>query len=501
MIPRKQSYSDREIEEILNSLFEEKKKVRDLKLQLENSKLSPQVATFDEERAALKAEISHLKQKLEERSKQGGAPSTRETQLERVIQFLRGKCDETEAERNTLLKKCTELESAVKQAQPTHDIEALLEEEKALKVQLESLRKIALEATQAKTALENQMREQEGLLGNSCRELEVERQKITASIQELKEQRRKEEEIFQKRIQQLEEELKAEKAGKNDSHHHFEETQRSLEFVKAQLEAKEKEADDTFRKLQEQLLTHQELVQFTEELKQKLVKAEELRKTAQETLSLKENQTESLNAQVANLARSLSDLEEVAEQAQSEKTEQESRLKVAQQHLAKKVRETTILAEKNEELRVRAIELEQALDTAKAKQLELQTALDMESQHQKKLHEQYQENVKALEAQTVRWESRYFEAQKACQDLESKNRELKRLEDRFNKMQQALSHLGAILGSPMSISPQEPELLQETTEAAEVQLIPPAAPCATIQPSLFDTASPSPQKFKDSLFG
>lgn len=501
MIPKKRNYSDREVEEILQSLFQEKKKVHELGLKLENCTLSPTLPAVNEEIAALKAEIATWKKRYEEARQQQPASSTKEAQLERVVAFLRNKADQMELEQKELLKKIESLETQTAQT-PQNDerLQELEEELSALQAQLESLCKMSKAKDEQKQLLEKTAAEQLELIGTLNRELESQRQMVTGSLQEFKEERRKKEEQDHQRIIALEAEIAQERSMKSDGFHTLEEREKTLEFIRAQLESKQKEADDTFKKLQEQLIAHQELVQFTEELKVKMQKAEDLRRQAQDALSQRESQVESLNAQVANLARSLSDQEETAQQAMSERTEQESRLRVAQQHLAKKVRESTLLAEKNEEIRLKAAELEASLENAKNKQLELQTALDSEANHQKRLQEQYHETLKSHESQTARWEARYLEIHQRCQDLESRNRELRYLEERFNKMQQAISQLSAIVGSPHPLTIQESEIYPPPKEIADMQMAPPAAPCVTIQPSLFEAQTAQP-RFKESLFG
>lgn len=499
MIPKKRSYSDREIEEILQSLFEEKKKTRELELRLKSGSLSPEPQPLEDKTAPLLEEIASLKKKQEELKSQ--APSNKEAQLERVILFLRNRTDQLDLEKKALLEKLEAMQEAIpSQKMQEEDQEERLAEEAALKAQFETLRKSAIESSGKAAALEKQLKEEQEKAANALRELDKHRLLATQSMQELKEERKKTEEALQAKIAKLEEDSAKIYTVHSDDSHQMEELRRSIDVYKAQIADKQKETDDTFKKLQEQLIAHQELSQFTEEIKLKLQKADEARRSAQESLSSKDNQIESLNAQVANLARSLSDLEEALEQTQSEKTEQESRLRVAQQHLAKKVRETTILSEKNEEYRLKILEMEQTLEQTRSKTLELQTTLDRESQHQKQMADQYQESIKAIEGQGAKWEQKYFEIHQRWQEVESRNKELKRLEDRFNKMQQALSHLSSIMGTSMNmeITSQEPHYKIE--ELHEVQVIPPTAPCATVQPSLFETAAPQ-QRFKETLFG
>ena len=65
LVFKKKSYSDLEVQEILETLFLEKRKVKELQLKLNNCSLSPTAAP-KEELGKLNAEISILHTRLEE---------------------------------------------------------------------------------------------------------------------------------------------------------------------------------------------------------------------------------------------------------------------------------------------------------------------------------------------------------------------------------------------------------------------------------------------------
>ena len=201
-----------------------------------------------------------------------------------------------------------------------------------------------------------------------------------------------------------------------------------------------------------------------------------------------------------NLTRSLAEAEDFATQSECNRQEQESRLKVAQQHLAKKLREATILSGKNEEMHHQVINLEKELGQAKTKQLELQTTLETNIATQKRLQEQYQDTIKSFESQSSKWEEKYFQMHQKWQDAEGRNRELKKLEERFIKLQNVIGSLSPLLSHSISVPVHEASSQGTftTKEKAESHILPP--PCATIQPSIFDSST-APSRFKDTLFG
>lgn len=560
---KKSTYSDLEIQEILDTLFQEKRKVKELELRLKNCTLSPPPAvgnstaeleakekrvrelemelsnSLRQNEAGLKLlnqaenavalyeqKIATLKVELEEAINRP-QNSLKEAQLERVIQFMRQKGEESSAEAQELQKKLSGLQETNEQLRidlwqakevqqrlgETLQVERetkedLLAEENALKSQLEQL-KMSFSGLQSsiktfsedKQLLERDAKGYQESYINSQREIELLKQMMMKTLQEFKEERLKEEHSYKAQIDQLRDQIQKDQTkivewertdlGRQEQGHHLQEQMISLE---KQLSQKNVEMSAL-------TLAQKELAQFTEELKQKLLRAEETKKHTIESLQKKEVEVENLNAQVANLARSLADIEEALQQAESERHEHESRLRVAQQHLAKKVREVTVLSEKNEEFKLNRLELENALESTRSKLLETQATLEAQAQHQQKLQEQYQDSIKAIESQTTKWEGKYFQIHERWQEVESRNRELKRLEERFTKLQNAFGHLSSLLGNPLSLI--APETIHTDSppikEYHDIDIAPPTPPCATIQQTLFEATKPV-VRFKESLF-
>lgn len=546
----KSRYSDLEIQEILQTLFEEKKKVKELELKLKNSSLSPPIIpnedtkksisvledqlssqsmqvgdlqklliTAEEETGSLKKQLAEIKEELHQSKEKH--PHQKEVQLERALQFMRQKVDEQQLEHQELINKYAATQEELKKLsfellqskeiqhklsetiqKEKQNYEEIYTEEEALKAQLEQLKNILSQlqdqntvAVKDKEAALKDAKEQHDLHTHSQREIELLRQMMMKTLQEFKDERQKEEQTYEDKIKLLQTQAEHDQLKITEltaAIHELTTAGNSLQESLTLLEKQNLEAKDI---ASQHTTAHGELVQFTEDLKQKLLKAEEQKQSALESQQRKEEQMESLNAQIAHLSHSLADVEESLEQAQHERQEHESRLRVAQQHLAKKVREATNLSEKNEELKLRIIEIEQTLENTKGKLLESQTSLDAQTQHQKKLFEQHQENMKTIESQAAKWEEKYFLMHERWQEVEARNRELKKLEERFAKLQQVLGHLGTLL-SPLT-HPAIETIIE--TKTAEVEMTPPAAPCATVQTNLFEPA-PSTPRFKETFF-
>lgn len=481
----------------------------------------------EEEILNLRQQLAMMKEQLKANPEHDPAVQRqKEQQLERVIQFMRKRAEGAELELNEQSKRASAADDAVQElklelAQAKESQQKLSEalqqerrinseisaEEQALKQQMEQLKAygLQLQATlkgkdTEKVAVLKEMQEVREAYGNGQRELELLKQMMMKTLQEFKDERHKEEDRYRLELESLKALYEAERQRADTLERSSSEL---LNENQSHKEHKEKQLlllAETQQALQALELAHHELTRFTEEQKSKHVKAEEAKKTLQESLAKKEEMYDSLNAQVANLARSLAEAEEHLQQTESERHEHEARFRVAQQHLAKKVRESTLLAEKNEEYKLRIADLESMLSAAKGKSVELQATLDAESVHQKKLQAQYEESIKGIEAQAAKWEEKYFQIHERWQDVEARNRELKRLEERFGKLQQVLGHLGSLLSTPLSLPNQNPEHESRMT-APDIEVGPPTPQCTTIQSSLFDTSSKTAPRYKETLFG
>jgi hypothetical protein len=518
---RKSSYSDLEVQEILKTLFQEKKKVSELELKLKNQMPSPPPASFsseDEER--LKKELEMLRAQLREaqeqaRGKESEDPQEpQESQFENIVQFLRKKAEDAALEIQALSKKLAQshetqekLQAELVHAHQIHEqfleelkseklkkSEILLEDE-ALKAQMDQLRAICIQNQDAfrctqeeKQHLSKKLQEQEDGRLQAQQELELLKQMMMKTLQEFTEARDQERNEKEREILLIKNQLEEEKSRLLEIQCRLEEQQKINSTLNAAISQQDAASQ-----------AHRELAQFTEELKQKLMQAEDQKQKVIDAQGEKDQLIASLQSKLEKLELELTGASDAAKHAESEKNEQESRLRVAQAHLAKKVREASSLAEKNEDFRLRIQELEHALENTKSKLYEAQVTLETQTKLEKTVHEKYQENLKGVELQAKKWEEKYFQNQEKMQELEARSREFKRLEERFAKLQQVLIHLNSILG------PSFPVAAVDIGFVEMPQPIKPAEPVAiprvtTIQPSLFDSSKPS-GRTKETLFG
>lgn len=601
---KKSSYSDLEVQEILATLFEEKKKVKEWELKAKQNTLSPavlnvreeleetkqQLATLknnhqlalerltkaesastnieaafnrsksekeqydlkmnelkeklgskerehqhsleilkisEEELTAVKQQILNLRLELQ-KAKDPTDRQNKEAQLETVIHFMRQKADESQKEQQDLIHRLQTYEEAVRSLQfqiKTIDEEKkllaeslrlekeaksdILLEEGALKTQFEALKQshnklqdnLRQTILEKNGALSDSQTQKEAFI-NSQREIELLKQMMMKTLQEFKEERLKEEQSYESQILQLKAHLEQHQQQLQQKDLHGVELQKLNLHLQERLDHNENKMKEKTSELESLISNHQELIQFAEELKDKLGKSEESKRQAVELSQQKQTEFEKLHAQLTTLTHSLADAEESLQQVEGEAREHESRLRVAQQHLAKKVRETNALTEKFEESQLIVTELEQALETAKIKLAESQGAFEAELQNQKKLQQQALDNVKTIELQSAKWEEKYFQLHERWQEAEARNKELKKLEERFGKLQQVLGNLTHLISSPAALPIMETVSL-ESNKVREFADVEPAAntnaPFAAIQQTIFD-ASKSAPRFKETFF-
>lgn len=132
--------------------------------------------------------------------------------------------------------------------------------------------------------------------------------------------------------------------------------------------------------------------------------------------------------------------------------EHELALKVAQQHLAKKVKEVTLYNEKVEEQQKELTELYQEIENSHAQITHLQASIDIYQKQEKRVQDQLQEALKSTEIQVNKWEEKYFKMYDNWQQSQNEIRELKKLEEKHNQMQNLLANLGNFMAPPGSVN-------------------------------------------------
>lgn len=385
----------------------------------------------EDEVLALRNQYKQLRDLLKKRESEAKQASEelhdakeKEQQLERIIQFLRKRTEESHSGGHDFDGQYQKIQASLKSVteeldRARHEIQdlnqALDEErhqssqfEKALKnLQVEHEKVITSAQTKQQRDFENELRERDASIETLRNDLTLLRQQALNEIQ-----------AAQKDLLDKENTLK-----------------QSIENKEQELASKEEEYQIQIRGLHDERLY---LVR----------KIEETAATAQEKGHIEEAYHK-LQAEFQHLSHRF---QELTTHSKSQIEDLETRLRIAQQHLAKRVREGTILNEKYEEQRAKILELQSQLSESKLKALDLQNTLEVELQHQKRLQEKLTESLNLTESKLEKWEQKYFLLHEQWQDAEEDNRKLKRIEIKFNEMQTLLSQLGKVIGQPMILS-------------------------------------------------
>lgn len=589
------TYTNEEIHDILHTLFLEKRKSSELEEQLkdissENCSLKQmqqslssqlnQAATLtqkeiqkyekyqselaqaktsqqetEEELNALRHQLVQLKAACELTRKESENYKTevetskqKEEQLERAIQFLRKRVEESHLENQSVAdelsssqkniellnqdistlklafekaqEKLHEKEHFVESLQKTNDEQTsthgnLADQLNAYKSSHEHLECSLHALNTEKQALEACLKEAQNALTASHREAEMARQMMLKSVQEVKHEIISQENGFLKKIQEMEikhaqeiqnafesvqkqEILLAEKDSVLKEKDHY-----ATQLMQIEKSLRE-EIDLLFGHKQELEISHQQLEKDLEnqckQTKELLLKLdEEQQKVAifSEQSKQKGSENEELHQQVHQLNLTKLQLQEGVTTLTMKLEEEEGRFKLAQQHLAKKVRETTILTEKCDEQQNQILELQNHINQSRLKISELQTSLEIESQHQKRLQEQLAENLKLAEIQRASWEEKYLKIYEKWQESESQIRSFKLLEERYQHLQQVFANAGNVLSSPLSFVQAAATVKSSSFEIGSHEL--PSATATQIQAPLFETKM-KPSPFKETLF-
>lgn len=170
-------------------------------------------------------------------------------------------------------------------------------------------------------------------------------------------------------------------------------------------------------------------------------------KQLQDNILASQNQIGQLNEEMNHQRKLYEDNIRISNATLEEKDQE---IKAAQQHLARKLKELSLLGEKQEDQQRFIAELQKVSNEAKAKNAELQTTFQAQLDQEKRLRELLQDSSKTTEAQIKKWEEKYFQIYDRWQEAESRNRDLRLLEEKYVQMQALLSNLGALAGAPVS---------------------------------------------------
>lgn len=194
--------------------------------------------------------------------------------------------------------------------------------------------------------------------------------------------------------------------------------------------------------------------------------------------------------------------------SQNAQEDAEARLKVAHYHLAKKVKETSALTDQTHDLEVQLRECTTDLREAQEKVANLQKLLEEQFQQERRRQEQLQESLKETEALASAWKEKFFKISEKWQDSELRFKEMKKLEEKIQKMQTLWTNFGVLFedveefGSKRRASVEENQPVttvpfkDEQTPADQIQQV-----CDVRQThqNIFDIPQPA-KRFKHNLF-
>ncbi len=370
-----------------------------------------EVKMLTEQHQTILSELSHHEEEAKKAIEELQAVKLKETQLERVIQFLRKRSEEAHLETNQLAQELSQLQELNQQ---------LSEELK--KVTAQNVELIG-QLNQEKENLAKTIEE----TSQKCQEADSTKL-ILIEIQE-------ENQHLKNTVEELKEELKK----KTDEHFHLNREYlflkqamlREVEENKASLLVKQKEMEENFISSENEYKAQIESLERTifaqkEEIHQYELKELEVQ-AAFETRNL-------VLAEQDKMKAALNRLQGEKEELEGDKRELEQKLKTAQHHLAKKVRESALILERNESDKERIRELSEELHQAHTKITELKSTLGMEVEHQRRALEREMELRKSADTQIQRLEERYFQIHEKWREAVSEAKELRKMEEKFHEL-------------------------------------------------------------------
>lgn len=431
--------------------------------------LEHEVKALRDQHTQLLTLVSTYEKEAKNASDELQAVKLKETQLERVIQFLRKRSEESHLETNQLAQELaqTQEQTGTLSEELTKNLtllretqELLSKEEKAHKQDQEELRALSEQLKLLSDEFDSQ--------STSMTRLE---QEILRLKEELHDQNTlydtlsKEHTFFKATTMRSVEEAKNELACAQTLH----------EKILAESEQKHQERE-------------RELCDEIECLKESIHHFEAKEAEIEEARLLKA----SIEQEKMGLFGEIDHLKSQNRQLVADKEEIDQRFKTAQQHLAKKVRETAVATERIDAEKLKSLEMQNQLNLAQIKISELKNSLEMESEHQKRALARESELLKNAENQIARLEEKYFQIHEKWKEAEGQVRELKKVEEKWREAEKLFSKLGHFTPKTKTLS--EPPAMKEEPLKPD-----PAPDPIHQQISLFEEAKNTSSRFKESF--
>lgn len=467
-------------------------------------------------------------------------------QLEKGIQYLRSKLEDAQTDKELLGEEFADAQKEIKNLkahlatsqQEAQNVKELEEELVRIHSQFEKLRnsvRLAKEETETQTklareatlSLENFQKEKSNLEVASNAQLEH-LQRLENDLLELKETLVKaleETHDIEKNCLSLSSEnaaldLRLKEIISREEQRSLELEEKTAQLLKAEivlsksseLEAEKKRLEEKNLELQRQI---SQLSSKYEETFRSRNEIENKSQKLQEFLNEKDRIIESKNTQISQLSQEKYKILDQQQQYQRLIEEKESQIKMSQTHFAKKVKETTLYQEQIEEQKMQLIEHQNQLLHFQAKMAEYKSQIENRQNQEKRLEEMLSDSLSA----SGKWEEKYFQLNEKYQEVESRNKELRKFEEKCLQMQKMFSTFGNVL----QVAPEEP-LVSSTPSLPLSTLSPPSAttsigeegaskdfqiesqmdvksvPLTSKNEDLFSLPPPPPTRFKQTFF-
>jgi chromosome segregation ATPase len=493
--------SEKEITEIQNQLISEKKLNQSLDYQLSQSnlKLKELQINHDEELDALRDQFIALRNLLQQTQeelrlqndqdictvhpkqhtevnqprlkggKQAGLSETQQlseelNQARLKIQNLEEMKAKLEQDSKIEIQRLNELLSKQEIIEDQTEMIASQTSSYQLRLELEEIKQTLKQGHYDVAALENryiQMLNEKINLEHQIKQLQIQLETQSSNIEALQgqvEELTRVKKVLEENLKQKETAI-AEAIGQQNHLKERLSQQESIFQEKTFIQEKYEQLKDEWNQLNESL---EEALEIRVKSEQEVMRFSEILNEKKQHLLEKDNQIQQLLKVTEMKEAHLQEMSHLV-------NESESRFKIAQQHLAKKVKESAILSEKLENQQKGLEEAIQNAENFKNQINQLQANLELYQKQEKKLQDQLHDALKGTESQVSKWEEKYFRMYDKWQDSENRIKELKKVEEKHQQMQNLIANLGNFMGGTAPSSSQFLHTMQELVDKSNQQ--------------------------------
>lgn len=166
-----------------------------------------------------------------------------------------------------------------------------------------------------------------------------------------------------------------------------------------------------------------------------------------ELLKIEKGKSEELQTELTKERQRIDSLDNELALERHMRRDMDEELNRAQHHLAKKVKETALLEQNHEETKQSWMEAQKTLTENKMKINELQTSIELHRQQEIRLQNQLQEASKAAETQIARADEKYQLLSQKFQQAEKRIKELEKIEEKQGRLQSIISEISQLYPS------------------------------------------------------